>query len=580
MKKWLSLQQRFLWLRKHLSHLKWPLLLSLLIHIIYMLTDFVIIGVQKWIIDDVFMEGDYTSLWTYILIFATGIISFLLLNPINAYFRDRVYNKPLLGLSTDLMKHIQSLVYGKFQQERTARYVYYFTQDVRQSSELIAKQIPVGIQQMLKVILLMIIIGWASPSILALILFLSCLYIFIGRIFAPRMKKLHGQVQEDKSNLLVHIEEGISSTREVIAFHRLKWEMAIYNRLFKKYFDTVVREGKEENKHLFLSEPLKWGVTLVVLAYGGYLVIEGSLTLGMFIIVYQFSSQLMEALQMLFQFLLNVSGRFAHIARLDELFKQDKMKDGTLPLKEDIDTISFKQVSFTYDSQLPNVLNQINISMKKGQKIAFVGRSGGGKSTIAQLLIRNFEPSKGEVLVNGYSLSELKREEWLDKIAIVFQEPYLYQGTLLANLALGKEEFSMEDIEQACRQAHIHTFIQGLPDGYQTVIGERGVTLSGGQKQRIALARALLLKPEILILDEATSALDMETERIVQQNLDQAMQHGITIVIAHRLSTIENADRIHVLDQGEIAETGSHQSLLKEEGLYQGMYVEHSFSKG
>jgi ABC-type multidrug transport system fused ATPase/permease subunit len=214
------------------------------------------------------------------------------------------------------------------------------------------------------------------------------------------------------------------------------------------------------------------------------------------------------------------------------------------------------------------------------RKIAFVGGSGGGKSTIAQLLIRFYEPYKGNIRVNGFPLQDFERKSWSDKVAIVFQEPYLFPDTIRNNLLLDKKEMLEEEIIEACRIACIHNFIESLPDGYDTMLGERGITLSGGQRQRIALARSVLRKPEILILDEATSALDLHTEREVMRNLDEQRQGSLTIIIAHRLSTVANADMIVVMDKGKITEQGKHEELMDKNSVYKSLHSMQSESVG
>jgi ABC-type multidrug transport system fused ATPase/permease subunit len=210
----------------------------------------------------------------------------------------------------------------------------------------------------------------------------------------------------------------------------------------------------------------------------------------------------------------------------------------------------------------------MSMDLPLGSKIAFVGASGGGKSTISQLLIRFFEPQSGSVLVNGRPLSDYKREDWTKRVDIVFQDPYLIPETIRTNLTLGREPISDEKVEAMCRVAQIHDVIQELPDGYETIIGERGITLSGGQRQRLSLARAFLANPEILILDEATSALDLETERLVQKGLDELRDGRTTIIIAHRLSTIINADRIYVINRGKVIEQGNHEQLMMGDTAY------------
>jgi ABC-type multidrug transport system fused ATPase/permease subunit len=562
------------WLWRNLSPVKWGLLLSFTLLTLYMLTNFVIVGVQKWLIDDVFMTGQYDKLPFYLFIFAAGFMGFLVLNPVSAYARDLAFNRFHLSLSEDLMRHVYSIPFGHFQKERTANFVYFFTKDVRSLAEAITREVPLSIQQVINVILLMVIIGWTSPLILLFVVFFGGIYFLLGRYFAPRIKEYHRQVQENKSNVVVHIEEGISSTREVIAFHRLKWESKIYNRLFSKYFDSVMEEGKLENKHLFLSEPIKWGTNIVVLGYGGYVVLTGNMTLGTFVVMYQFSSQLMEALQKLFQMFMGLSGKMAYFERLDEVFQQEPMREGELTMEGKITRLQFEGVTFRYEQGQNDVLKSVDLEIPIGKKVAFVGTSGGGKTTITQLLLRAIEPTNGEIAVNGIPLQQIKRTDWTSRVGIVFQDTYLYQGSILSNLVLGRgDSLAMVKVVEACKTAQIHEFIESLPDGYETVIGERGITLSGGQRQRISLARALLHDPEILILDEATSALDMETERQVQHGLDRAMKGKTMIVIAHRLSTVENADVIYVLDKGTVVEKGTHEELLSVGKVYGSLYV-------
>lgn len=208
------------------------------------------------------------------------------------------------------------------------------------------------------------------------------------------------------------------------------------------------------------------------------------------------------------------------------------------------------------------MLNNIDLVLPPGRKIAFVGTSGGGKSTLASLLARNFIPLSGEIVVNGIPLIELRREDWIARTTLVSQEPYLFPDTIRLNLLLGQEDIPESRMIDVCRAMQIHDFIAQLPQGYDTPIGERGVTLSGGQRQRLALARAVLRNSEILILDEATSSLDLETERQVQEHLDQLRKNRTTLVIAHRLSTVRNADKIIVLECGKVTEQGTHDELM------------------
>jgi ABC-type bacteriocin/lantibiotic exporter with double-glycine peptidase domain len=565
--------KRSTWFWQSYSKVRWYAVLSMLVLIVYMLTNFIIIGVQKWIIDDVFFSQQYDNLPFMLFIFAAGFMAFAILNPVNAMIRDFVYNKFLINVSKRYINHVGRLPLYIFQKERTAQYVYHFSHDIRSFSQAVTKEIPTAVQQAVYIILLMAVIGWISPVILGCVLFFSLMYIVLGRYFSPKIKKSNKKVQDRKSKLLVHIEEGISSTREVVAYHRQQWEKAIYDRLFGSYFKSVIAEGKLENQHLFLSEPMRWGANISILGYGGYLVITGQLSIGWLVVVYQFGSQLMEAMQLLFQLLMKISGKMANFERLDRLFQEKIIDDGSVDMLEPISQITFHNLSFEYDQSQKPILNNVDLTMRKKQKIAFVGTSGGGKSTLLQILSKDNTPSEGLVLINGtIPLNDIAHSSWSSRVQVVFQEPYLFQESIEINVRIGCDNVDFEDVVNACRLAQIHDYIETLPEGYQTIIGERGITLSGGQRQRLALARSVLNQPDVLLLDEATSALDMETERKVQQSLDETMVNGIMIVVAHRLSTIENADVIYVLDQGSIVESGNHHQLIANQGVYAKLY--------
>ncbi|MDF2718842.1 MAG: transporter ATP-binding protein, partial [Paenibacillus sp.] len=290
--------------------------------------------------------------------------------------------------------------------------------------------------------------------------------------------------------------------------------------------------------------------------------------IGAFVIVYQYSNQLFTNYQTVFNFAMNMSGQLAYSDRVKELFEQEKIGEGTRELRAPVKSIEFENVTFAYPGTERHVLNDLDLSLPTGRKLAIVGASGGGKSTITQLLLRFFEPSSGCIRINGIPLSDIRMSDWMGKLSVVFQEPFLLPDTIRNNLMLGRVGITEEQMIDACRSAQIHDFIESLEQGYDTVVGERGYTLSGGQRQRVAIARAMMGDPELMIMDEATSALDMETEQKLQENLDRRRAGKTTIVIAHRLSTIRNADLILVMHQGRLVEQGTHEELMAKDEAY------------
>lgn len=529
-------------------------------------------GLQKFIIDDVFINGDF-NLLPYLLIGLAFIAVFYnILHLYAAKVRIKGQQKLHTIMLNTIMRKLHHSNVHTFHQYGTGKYVQNLTNDVNQISSSFASAFPMGIMDLFGALVISIIIGFNNLPILIGIMVISTFYIVLGKYYGPKLKMEQRESANMKSDLIVFMEEGISSSREVIAFNRESYEKKEYNQAFQNYFKQIMKENRLLNKQMLSAEPLKWAVNLLVLGYGGYCVMQNTLSIGTFVVIYQFSSQLLVSYQRVFNFLINMSRSFAFVDRFRDVMNIEDEKDGMQKLDGSISTIEMNKIQFKYDANERTILNKLNIDIPIGKKVAFVGESGSGKSTVSQLLTRFYEPTDGEIMINQQPLSNISRDSWQKKVSIVFQEPYLFPDTIINNLLMGRA-IPKDKVIDLCKKMQIHDFILTLPKGYNTNVGERGIKLSGGQKQRLALVRALLADSEILILDEATSALDMKTEHLVQKNIDTLRKGKTTIIIAHRLSTIRNADIIFVIDKGKIAESGTHSELLKTNGKYRELSI-------
>ncbi|MEM6431505.1 MAG: ABC transporter transmembrane domain-containing protein [Deinococcota bacterium] len=394
--------------------------------------------------------------------------------------------------------------------------------------------------------------------------------------FGRKLKKLSTEFQDRVADANASAEEAISGVRVVKSFTAEGLERNRYNTLIDTSYDVALRKARI--RAIFVPAVLlgMFSSITIVLWYGGRLVFSGNLPAGdliAFLMLTVFVAGSVGAFAGLYSQFQEALGASKRIFDLLDEHSDLPLADKPTSLTNIQGHVRFDKMSFNYgDRGDAPVLHNINLDAQPGEITALVGPSGAGKTTLVTLLPRFYDPTDGQILLDGQDLRELDLDNLRRAIGIVPQETQLFSGSIAENIRYGKPDAGDEDVIAAANAANAHDFISSFPDGYDTLVGERGVKLSGGQRQRIAIARAILKDPRILILDEATSALDNESEALVQDALEHLMQGRTTFVIAHRLSTVQNADRIVVLDDGEIVQVGSHESLLAKGGLYRELY--------
>lgn len=550
----------------YIGKVKWAFAATLLFVIIDIILHVGKTGFQKFIIDDVFIAKQYDLIWIYILIFMSIIVVwYFFFNYENRHIH-KLKQKMRADIFQDMLSAIQKFPVMKLQQERTGKLVEHLTNDIDDVSQFALADLPFNIQDIIHAIILSIIIAMISPAIFFINLIAGIAFFAVGKWMSPKYAEIGKEIAESRTDLTVTTEEAISSTREVVAFHRQDWEKSRFNRYYNKYLAAIKRQFRLDTLRTYLTEPVLWSVQLMVIAYGGYLVIQDAMTIGTFVVVFQFSTQVVWVYFHVLSSAVELSSRFVVFDRLRSVLETEPVEDGVEAISGRITDLRIDKLTFSYPGLVTPVLHNMNLNIPIGKTIAIVGKSGAGKSTIAQMLMRSFTPDAGQIYVNGKSLKNIRRSDWFARVSVVFQDSYLFPESIETNLLMGLAQ--TQEVERVCSMMQIDDTIKSFPDGYQTEIGERGIQLSGGQRQRIVLARAMLRNTEILLLDEATSALDYETERQVYRNLKALREGKTTIIIAHRLSTVQDADMIYVIEHGRVAEQGTHDELMGGGRLY------------
>lgn len=496
---------------------------------------------------------------------------------VQSYFMAYVEFVSMKDLRDDAYKHLHKLPIGYFKSERVGNVISRFTNDVSIIQASISATYSNLIKEPLTIIVFLgiaISISWKLALFALIIVPIASLIIaWIG----TKLKKQTIILQAKIADITSILQETISGVKIVKAFGMEKFENQRFMTETKNYFNLVLKIVRIRNLSSPITELLSVIIGVVIIYYGGILVlVDGTLNASQFLGFLFAIFQMMPPIKELGSVNNRIQEASAAADRVFEIIDIEphiKNSPNAIQLKDFKDEILFNNVSFRYEDSEVNVLENLDFSVKRGEIIALVGPSGSGKSTLADLIPRFYDPTEGQILVDGNDIKDVTIESLRSKMGIVTQETFLFDTNIAENIAYGLIDYPMEKIIEAAKTANAHNFISEMPNGYNTIIGERGIKLSGGQRQRLTIARALLKNPEIMIFDEATSALDNESEILVQEAIERLMLNRTTFVIAHRLSTIRNATSILVLDRGHIIQKGTHDKLISEEkGLYKKLY--------
>ena len=530
--------------------------------------------IERAIIDKVIQNGDLQLLVRLVLLLI-GIYAVMHLTDFGENFiRHALGERFILDLRVRIYNHVQRLSLAFFESTSTGELMSRVTNDVNAMEQFITHGVPLTVVDLMRLVgasIVLLTLNWR----LALVVLIPLPLMAVGlRMFNERARPIYRQVRDRLGDINSRLQDNLAGIRVIQAFEQEENELRAFRNVSEEYYRQQIKAIRTWSVFFPALQFLTAVGGALVLGFGARAVVANDITLGTLVAFLAYIASFYEPLRRLTEVDNTFQQAIAAGERIFEILDVDsevKSAPGAMSLTETRGEVQFEDVHFRY-GEGDEVLHDIDFHIAPGEVVALVGPSGAGKTSIASLLCRFYDPGHGRILLDGHDLRDLELQSLRQHIAVVLQDTFLFNTTVRENICYGNPKATDEVMIAATKAAHAHEFIADLPAGYDTEIGERGVRLSGGQKQRLALARAIITDPRILILDEATSSVDAEAEYLIQQALEEVMRGRTALVIAHRLSTIRSADKIIALEDGHIREVGDHRELLARGGLYSQLY--------
>ncbi|MCD0521066.1 SAV1866 family putative multidrug efflux ABC transporter [Staphylococcus aureus] len=494
---------------------------------------------------------------------------------IRQYLAQWTSNKILYDIRKKLYNHLQALSARFYANNQVGQVISRVINDVEQTKDFILTGLMNIWLDCITIIIALSIMFFLDVKLTLAALFIFPFYILTVYVFFGRLRKLTRERSQALAEVQGFLHERVQGISVVKSFAIEDNEAKNFDKKNTNFLTRALKHTRW-NAYSFAAINTVTDIgPIIVIGVGAYLAISGSITVGTLAAFVGYLELLFGPLRRLVASFTTLTQSFASMDRVFQLIDEDydiKNGVGAQPIEIKQGRIDIDHVSFQYNDNEAPILKDINLSIEKGETVAFVGISGGGKSTLINLIPRFYDVTSGQILIDGHNIKDFLTGSLRNQIGLVQQDNILFSDTVKENILLGRPTATDEEVVEAAKMANAHDFIMNLPQGYDTEVGERGVKLSGGQKQRLSIARIFLNNPPILILDEATSALDLESESIIQESLDVLSKDRTTLIVAHRLSTITHADKIVVIENGHIVETGTHRELIAKQGAYEHLY--------